>query len=321
MRAMVLEESRYVLRDVVIPEPQAGEVLIKVAYAGINRADLFQKQGRYPLPEHEPRIPGLEISGEVVACGAGVAGFSVGDNVCALLSEGAFAEYACVPAELVLPVPQGVTLPEAAVLPEALATAWVSLVWQAKLAKGERVLIHGGASGVGHIAIQVARQLGATVFATAGTEEKCNACAALGAVAIHHRNEVFEDVVKMHTQGRGVDVILDMVGGDYFTRNLSCLAQNGRLCLIAFLQGARVTAHLSPILLKHLSVMGSTLRARSLVEKAAIMTELHARLWPVMGQENGIMPMIYRIFLLDEAEKALAEMEQGLNLGKILLKM
>lgn len=321
MRAITLENAGYVVRDIPIPQPQVGEVLIKVAYAGVNRADLFQKQGRYPAPLAIPAVPGLEVSGEIAACGEQVEGFAAGEPVCALLSEGAFAEYACVPVGQVLPVPAGLSLAQAAALPEACFTAWISLVWQARLRAGESVLIHGGASGIGTMTIQVARALGGSVFSTAGTAEKCAACAALGAVAIHYRSESFEQVIRERTQGRGVDVILDMIGGECVARNLAALAQGGRLCIIAFLEGAKLSLNLAPVLLRHLSIMGSTLRARSSAEKAALAAEIREKLWPLMGQKNGINPMIYKIYDMDEAEKALAVMEQRLNIGKILLKI
>ena len=324
MRAIVLTPAPaadYLLQEVHTPQPRAGEVLIKVAYAGVNRADLFQLQGKYPRPSGSVAVPGLEVSGEVVVCGEGVTGWKQGDKVCALLSEGAFADYVCAPAGQVLPVPPGLALAQAAALPEACFTAWISFVWQAQLKAGETVLIHGGASGIGTIAIQIAKALGARVFATAGTPEKVAACAALGAEAINYREQDFVQVVREATAGKGVDVILDMVGGDYMSRNFEALAQGGRLCLIAFLKGSRMEINLSPILLKRLHVSGSTLRSRSLQEKAKIADELHASVWSRFIDEDGFKPMIAHIFPLEEAKKALMMLDKGLNIGKLLLKM
>lgn len=321
MQAIVLSEGRYLQQDVARPVPQNGQVLIRVAYAGVNRADLFQKQGRYPLPENAPAIPGLEVAGEVTALGEGVASFALGDKVCSLLGEGAFAEYVCTPATQILPVPASIGVDLAAALPEACFTAWVALMQKARMKPGESVLIHGGAGGIGHMAIQIAATLGARVFATAGTDEKCTACKQLGAEAINYQREDFVSVIQQATKGRGVDIILDAVGGDYLPRNLACLAPHGRLCIIAFLKGSRTDANLSPILLKSLQVTGFTLRALLPSEKAAITTELQQHIWPLIGAKDGIKPLIAQIFPLGEAEKALEHMHQGLNVGKILLKI
>ncbi len=322
MRAIALENGQYYFREYGRPQISADNVLIKVACAGVNRADLFQKQGRYPLPEGNPPVPGLEVSGEIAAIGDDVQGLKPGDRVCALMSEGAYAEYAAVPASLVLPVPESLTLEQAAALPEACFTMWISLVWQGKLKEGETVLIHGGASGIGTIAIQMARVLGAKrVFATAGSPEKCDACREAGAeAAINYNEKDYVEAIQKLTDGRGVDVILDMVVGDYFGRNLECLAHGGRMSIIAFLKGPKITANISPILLKHLSVMGSTLRSRPLPEKAKLASELRSLLWEHVGA-GRIKPFIYKVFPLEEAEKALASMEQGLNIGKIIIKM
>lgn len=321
MRALTLEGGVYRVQEYADPKPAPHEVLVRVSHAGVNRADLLQKQGRYPLPKREPAIPGMEISGEVLACGKDVSDFKPGEKVCALLAEGAFAELAGVDARHVLPVPSQVTLAEAAALPEACFTVWISLVWQAHLAKGESVLIHGAASGIGSMAIQIARHLGARVFATAGSPKKCALALKLGAErAIAYREEDYAASVLEATDGKGVDVILDMVGGDYFERNLSCLAQGGRLAIIAFLKGAKVQANLAPILLKHLSVMGSTLRARPAEQKAQLAMEIREGLWDPVAA-GTIKPVLDRVFALEEAENALNRMDQGLNIGKILLKM
>jgi len=314
-------QGNYACADVPATLPAAGEVLVRVAYAGVNRADLLQKQGRYPAPGGAQAIPGMEIAGEVAQCGEGVSVCKVGDKVCAIVSEGAFAETVAVDAAHLLPVPPGVSLEQAAALPEACFTVWISLVWQAHLAPGETVLIHGGASGIGTIAIQMARHLGARVFATAGSPEKCAVCETLGAErAIAYREEDFVAVVRDATGGKGVDVILDMVGGDYFQRNLECLAHGGRLAIIAFLKGARAEANLAPILLKHLRISGSTLRTRPAHEKAKLAAELRQNVWGAVA-EGRIKPVIDQVFPLKDAEKALERMDQGLNIGKILLKL
>jgi len=321
MRAVVLAQGEYQLTECATPSPKPQEVLIKVAYAGVNRADLFQKQGRYPLPENNPPVPGMEVSGEIIECGAEVAGWKKGDKVCALLSEGGFAEYVCAPSSLVLPVPETVRLEQAAALPEGCFTVWISFVWQAGLKKDETVLIHGGTSGIGSLAIQIAKMLGARVFTTAGTDIKCVLCEKLGVDrAINYHKEDYVAVVKEATQGKGVNVILDMVGGSYFMRNLDALAMDGRLCIIAFLEGSKIEASLSPILLKRLSVMGSTLRSRPLEQKARIAKEVQNNVWSAVAQ-GAVKPVIDRIFPLEEAQKALSRMEQGLNIGKILLKL
>jgi putative PIG3 family NAD(P)H quinone oxidoreductase len=316
MQAIVLENGAYYLRERERPAPPEGSVLIKVAYAGVNRADLFQKQGKYPLPEQG--IPGMEVSGEIAALGKGVKDFKKGDRVCALMSEGAYSEYAVVPTSLIFPVPKSMTLEQAAALPEACFTAWISLVWQGNLKANETVLIHGGASGIGIIALQIARALGARVFATAGSAEKCAACVKTGAEkAINYKEEDFVQAIKAHTH-KGVDVIMDMVGGDYFERNLEALKHGGRMSIIAFLKGSKVAANISPLLLKHLTVMGSTLRSRPLHEKEQVARELRERIWPKI-EKSEIVPVIDNIFPLREAEKALARMQEGLNIGKIVL--
>ncbi len=321
MQAITLEQGQYVLKDIAPPAPKVEDVLIKVAYAGVNRADLLQRLGKYPLPERTPAIPGLEVSGQITACGNLVRDFKVGDKVCALLPEGGFGEYATAHISTVLPVPERVSLENAAALPEACFTSWISLAWQARLRRGEVVVIHGGASGIGTIAIQMARMLGARIFATAGTQEKCDVCQKLGAErAILHTKEDFVSLVKNATDDKGADVVLDMVGGDYVARNMECLTRGGRLCTIAFLRGSKITLNLSPILLKNLSIMGSTLRTRPLHEKARITAELRERVWPTVAL-GTLKPVIDRVFPLAEATKALQRMEEGLNIGKILLKM
>lgn len=323
MHAIVLDspgpQGCYRLAECEAPIARAGQVLIRAAYAGINRADLLQKQGRYPLPQ--AHIPGMELSGEIIACGEGVARFKIGDTVCALVSEGAFAEYVAVDAQHVLPLVGGHSLEEAAALPEACFTVWISLMWQARLKAGESVLIHGGTSGIGSIAIQIAKLLGARAFSTSGSPEKCRLCEKLGVdLAIDYKKEDFVAHIKDATNGRGVDVILDMVGGDYFERNMNALAHSGRLAIIALQKGAKTEVSLAPILLKHLSITGSTLRSRPAYEKAQLAAEVEANLWPAVA-EGRLKPVIDHIFPLKEAEKALGRMDQGLNIGKILLKI
>lgn len=321
MQAVILNHGQYEICECAKPSLAAEEVLIKVAYAGLNRADLFQKEGKYPLPEKTPAIPGMEVSGEVVACGSNVKAFKPGDKVCALMSEGAFAEYTTTHESITFPLPEALSLEQGAALMEAIFTVWISLAWHGKIQPGESFLVHGGASGIGIVAIQVAKLLGARVFATAGTPEKCAACVKAGAEkAIHYHTEDYVEQIKALTQGKGVDVILDMVGGDYFARNLEVLALDGRLSIIAFLRGPKVTANLSPILLKRLSVSGSTLRSRTVEVKAQIAKEIRNRLW-INIEKGKLNPVIDEIFPLTDIEKALARMQQGLNIGKILIRM
>jgi putative PIG3 family NAD(P)H quinone oxidoreductase len=325
MHAVIVEnpgkEGRYHISECPVPVPASGQVLIKVAYAGVNRADLLQKQGKYPPPTGGLLIPGMELSGEIIGLGEGAGRYMVGDKVCALVSEGAFANIITVDEGHVLPVPLGVSLEQAAALPEACFTIWISLMWQAHLKPGQSVLIHGGTSGIGSIGIQIAASLGARVFATAGSQEKCALSQKLGAeLAVNYKETDFVAAIKAVTEGKGVDVILDMVGGDYFERNLQALAHGGRLAIIAFQKGAKVDANLAPILLKHLQITGSTLRSRPAEQKAKLAREVEAGVWP--GVANGtIKSVIDRIFPLKEAEKALQHMDQGLNIGKILIKM
>lgn len=306
--------------DLPMPQPAAGEIRIRTAYAGVNRADIFQRQGRYPAPDGASPVPGLEVSGVVDAVGEGVTMYKTGDEVCALISGGGYAQYCIAPAQQVLPLPIGWNLREAAALPEALATGWLVLIDKAQLQCGERVLIHGGASGVGVMAIQLAALHGAEVFATAGTEEKCAAIARLGARAIHYRTQDFSDGIMQETQSRGVDVVLDMVGGDYVNRNLALLAPGGRLVQIAFLQGAKVEVNLGPLLTRNISIHGTTLRGQPAQKKAEIMRNLLQTVWPALA-DGGIKALIDSEFPLPEAEKAHKRMENNLNIGKIVLKV
>jgi NADPH2:quinone reductase len=309
------------LTDRPVPDLLPGEVLVRVAAAGINRPDILQRQGKYPAPAGVTDIPGLEIAGEIVAGSAQAVGLRLGQQVCALVPGGAYAEFCAVPAALCLPVPAGWSLLEAASLPETLFTVWSNVFERAHIQPGESLLVQGGTSGIGVMAIQLATALGHRVWATAGTEIKVRACERLGAVrGIHYRCEDFVAIVKDMTQGRGVDVILDMVGGDYIARELDCLAEEGRLVLIALLRGARTEINLMPFLLRRLSLTGATLRGRSIPYKAAIARQLQQRVWPML-ESRVIQPVIDQIFPLEQAQKAHELMESGTHIGKIMLKL
>lgn len=299
------------------PEPGAGQILIAVAYAGVNRPDALQRAGAYAPPPGASDLPGLEAAGHVAAVGPGVTGWRVGDAVCALLPGGGYAEFAVTPAAHALPVPAGLTLREAACLPETCFTVWSNVVTRGGLGAGERLLVHGGSSGIGTTAIQIARALGARVFATAGSDDKCAACVALGAErAINYRTE---DFVAVMTAEGGADLILDMVGGDYIARNLRALADDGRLVQIAFLQGPKVEVNFSTIMVRRLTVTGSTLRPQSDLAKARIAADLRARLWPLI-EAGRVRPVIDSEFPLAEASAAHARMESSAHVGKIVLR-
>jgi putative PIG3 family NAD(P)H quinone oxidoreductase len=303
-----------------VPAPGHGEVLIKVAAAGVNRPDVVQRLGFYPPPPGAPDIPGLEVAGPVAAIGAGVTGIAEGNAVCALVPGGGYAEYCLADAPLVLPTPEGFSAIQAAGLPETFFTVWTNVFDRAGLMPGETILIHGGTSGIGTTAIQLANLFGARVFATAGSEAKVKACLELGAErAINYREEDFVAVTQRRTEGRGVDVILDMVGGDYVERNIKALATEGRLVNIAFLQGSKVEVNLMPVMLKRLTLTGSTLRPRTLEEKTAIADSLREKVWPLLNA-GRIAPVIDSTFHLMEAAKAHARMEEGGHIGKIILK-
>jgi putative PIG3 family NAD(P)H quinone oxidoreductase len=301
------------------PEPRAGEVLVRVAAAGVNRPDLMQRQGKYPPPPDASDIPGLEIAGTIETVGADVTAWRAGDPVCALVSGGGYAEYCTAPAPQCLPVPGGFSMVEAAAIPETFFTVWHNVFERGRLASGETLLVHGGASGIGTAAIQLARAFGARVLATAGSPEKCAACARLGAErAIDYRREDFVTAVREATGGRGVDVILDMVGGDYTPRNLACLAVEGRLVQIAVQKGARVEVDLLAIMQKRLTVTGSTLRPRPVEEKAAIARALRERVWPLL-ESGRVRPVIYETFPLARAADAHRALESGQHIGKVVL--
>jgi len=303
-----------------VPRPATGEVLIRVAAAGINRPDILQRTGNYPPPPGASPILGLEVSGTVAALGAEVAGWHEGDAVCALVAGGGYAEYCVAPAPQCLPVPKGVALVEAAGLPETFFTVWTNVFDRGRLAAGQSFLVHGGSSGIGTTAIQLARAFGARVFATAGSPEKCAICRDLGAErAIDYRQEDFVAVLKEATQGRGVDVILDMVGGPYVEKNLRSLAVEGRLVQIAFLQGSKVTLDLAHLMVRRQTITGSTLRPRPVAEKAAIARNLRDKVWPLI-EAGKVRPVIDRTFPLAEAAAAHRLMESSAHIGKILLR-
>jgi len=304
-----------------VPEPGQGEVLIKVAAAGVNRGDCVQRVGFYPAPPGASDLPGLEVSGTIIAIGPGVSLWKEGDEVCALMAGGGYAEYATVHEGSVLPRPEGVSLVDAAALPETVMTVWTNVFEDGQLRPGETLLIHGGSSGIGTTAIQLAATLGVKVLATAGSTEKCKACEDLGAArAINYRDEDFVEVVKAETGGNGADVILDMVGGDYVARNIQAAARMGRIVNIAFMTGSKVEVDLLPVMLKRLTLRGSTLRARDLGEKARLTAEVRLHAWPLVDQ-GRVTPVVDATFPLAEAAKAHERMEGSAHIGKILLTM
>jgi len=302
-----------------LPAPAAGEVLVRVAAAGVNRPDVMQREGKYPPPPGAPDLPGLEIAGEVVAAGEGVAAPAAGERVCALVAGGGYAEHCVAPASLCLPWPQGYDAVQAAALPETFFTVWTNVFDRGRLAAGERFLVHGGSSGIGTTAIQLARAFGATVYATAGSDEKCGRCTALGAqAAINYREQDFVERVQTLTDGAGVDLILDMVGGDYLPRNLECLAVEGRLVQIALLHGPKVEMNLLPVMLKRLVLTGSTLRPRTVAQKAEIARSLREKVWPLLD-DGTVAPVIHATFPLADATEAHRLMESSAHVGKIVL--
>jgi len=301
------------------PKPGAGEVLIEVAAAGVNRPDVLQRQGGYKPPPGASDIPGLEIAGRVVALGDGVAGWRVGDSATALVAGGGYAEFCAAPAPQCLPVPRGLDMVKAAAIPETFFTVWTNVFDRERLKPGETFLVHGGSSGIGTTAIQLAHAFGSRVFTTAGSAEKCAACVKLGADrAIDHKREDFVAVIEEATGGRGVDVILDMVGGGYFARNMKILAVEGRLVQIAFLQGAKAEIDLGPLMVKRQTLTGSTLRPRSVAEKGAIASALKEKVWPLI-ESGKVGPVIFKTFPLAEAAAAHRLMESGSHIGKIVL--
>ncbi|PRC91701.1 putative NAD(P)H quinone oxidoreductase, PIG3 family [Solimicrobium silvestre] len=302
-----------------IPVLRAGEVLIKVHAAGINRPDVFQRKGAYPAPAGASDLPGLEVAGEVVAGELSGSGFALGDMVCALVAGGGYAEYCAAPLAQCLPVPHGFTAVQAAALPETFFTVWSNVFDRAGLTGSETLLVQGGTSGIGVAAIQMATALGHKVIATAGSDEKCRACEELGAIrGINYKTENFEEVVHSLTGGRGVDVVLDMVAGDYVNRELTCMADDGRLVVIALLGGAKAQLDMGAILRRRLTVTGSTLRARSVEFKQVIAQKLHQKIWPLL-ESGKIKPVIYKTFSFEQASEAHVLMESSEHIGKIVL--
>lgn len=302
-----------------VPAPAKGEILIRVKASGVNRPDVFQRKGAYPPPPGASPLPGLEAAGEVAAIGSGVTRWRIGDQVTALTPGGAYAQYCLVHESNALPIPPGFTFSEAAALPETFFTVWHNVFQRGGLAAGETLLVHGGTSGIGTAAIQLAANFGAHVIATAGSAEKCEACVKLGAArAINYREQDFVPVVKQATEGRGADIILDMVGGDYIERNYDAAAEEGRVVQIAFLSGARTQVDFSKLMRKRLTHTGSTLRPRSVEFKAQIAQELETHVWPLLATRK-VAPVMDTIFPLREAWRAHERMEEGNHIGKIVL--
>lgn len=302
-----------------LPQPKEGELLIHVAAAGINRPDVLQRQGGYPPPQGASDVPGLEIAGTVVALGSEVQRYRVGDVICALVPGGGYAEYCTVHESNALPVPSGFSMIEAAGLPETFFTVWTNVFERGGLKAGETLLVHGGTSGIGTTAIMLGKAFGATVFVTAGNAEKCAACLNLGAdLAIDYRAQDFVAEVKSATGGRGVDVILDMVGGDYVARNYAAAARDGRIVQIAYQKGSKLEIDLMPLMIKRLIHTGSTLRPRSVAEKAAIALALEEKVWPLLSS-GRIRPQIHAVFPLKDASKAHEMLESSAHIGKIIL--
>ncbi len=302
-----------------MPQPGEGEVLVRVAAAGVNRPDVMQRQGRYPPPAGASDIPGLEVAGEVIALGANVSGLALGDRVTALLPGGGYADHALAAAALCLPIPNGLSMVEAAALPETFFTVWTNLFERGGLKAGESVLIHGGTSGIGTTSIQLAAAWGARVFATAGTTEKARACERLGAArGIDYRAEDFVEVIRQETAGKGVDLILDMVGASYLARNMDAAALEGRLVVISLIGGARAEINLGTLMSKRLTVTGSTLRVRTVAQKAAVADGLRRNVWPLLAA-GRVRPVIHATFPLAQASEAHRLMETSQHIGKIVL--
>jgi NADPH2:quinone reductase len=304
-----------------VPQPAQGEVLVRVAYAGVNRPDCLQRSGRYPPPAGASPIVGLEVSGEVVALGEGVTQWKLGDKLCALTNGGAYAEYVAVPQGQALPIPKGYDMLQAAALPENFFTVWTNVFQRGKLQKGETFLVHGGSSGIGLTAIQLAHAFGARVFCTVGNDDKAKACRDVGAdLAINYRTQDFVEAVLAQTQKQGVNMVLDMVGGGYIQRNLQVLAPDGRLVQIAFLQPSKVEVDWVSLMAKRLTFTGSTLRPRTAADKAQMARELNQHVWPLL-ESGSVKPVIYKVFDLAQAAQAHALMESSEHIGKIMLKV
>ncbi|WP_332743366.1 NAD(P)H-quinone oxidoreductase [Hydrogenophaga sp.] len=310
-----------VSRTCPVPIPAEGEILVRVAYAGVNRPEALQRKGLYAPPPGASTILGLEVSGEVVSLGVGATRWSVGDKVCALTNGGAYAEYVVVPEGQALPVPAGLSMLQAAALPENFFTVWANVFQRGGLRRGESFLVHGGSSGIGLTAIQLAKAFGASVLCTVGNAEKAAACKAAGAdIAINYRDQDFVDVALKATEGRGVNVVLDMVGGTYVERNLRALAVEGRLVQISFLESSRPELDWTPLMVKRITFTGSTLRPRSLADKTLIGQELVDQVWPLLSAKR-IAPVIHKVFPMDQASHAHALMESSEHIGKIMLEV
>lgn len=321
MQAIAVDSNHLILKNYPVPRPTANEVLIKVAAAGVNRADLMQRQGHYPPPSGASELLGLEVAGTIVAVGTKVSDIHIGDKVCALVTGGGYAQYCLASALCCLPMLEKHNFEQAAALPEALFTVWSNVFDRAALTAGETLLIHGGSSGIGTMAIQLAKAFGANVIVTAGSTEKCAACITLGAdAAINYQQEDFVEVVKGLTKRQGVAVILDMVGGDYLARNIACLAEDGRLVHIALQHGIHADINLLPVMLKRLTITGSTLRARDDSFKAAIARQLREKVLPLCA-ENIIKPIIHQTFSLADAEQAHAVLLNSQVIGKLILRV
>ena len=309
------------LGETEMPQPKEGDILIKVAYAGVNRPDCLQRSGRYPPPAGASPILGLEAAGHVVALGQGVTQWQIGEAVCGLANGGAYAEYAAIPQGQVLPVPKGLSLLQAAALPENYFTVWTNVFQRGHLQSGETMLVHGGSSGIGLTAIQLAKAFGAKVLCTVGNEDKVKACLKAGAdLAINYRTRDFVKETLNATDQKGVNIILDMVGGDYMQRNLSSLGVDGRLIQIAFLQPSKTEVDWISLMVKRLTFTGSTLRPRTAADKAQMASELKTKVWPMLEQ-NQCLPVIHQVFDMAEAVKAHELMESSLHIGKIMLKV
>lgn len=321
MQAIEVEADTLQLTARLTPKPASHQVLIKVVAAGVNRPDISQRKGLYPPPTGASDILGLEVSGTIVLVGAAVSHLNVGDKVCALVTGGGYAGYCLASALLCLPIPKGLSFVEAAALPETFFTVWSNVFDRAQLRAKETLLVHGGTSGIGVTAIQLAKAFHANVIITAGSEEKCNACIKLGAdTAINYHEQDFVTAVHKATRNKGVNVILDIIGGDYFPRNLKCLAYDGRLVQIALQNGIKAEINLLPILVKRLTITGSTLRARDDAFKADIANQLHKNVWPLLAS-GKIKPIIDSTFTLDEAAVAHEYMESSQHIGKIILEV
>lgn len=309
------------LREEPLPIPGVGEVLIKVHTAGVNRPDVMQRMGVYPPPPGASPLPGLEVAGEICALGPECKRWSVGDRVVALTPGGGYAEYVTAPYPQVLPWPSSLSAAEAAGLPETFFTVWSNLFQRAYAAEGDRLLVHGGSSGIGSTAILLAKAFGLTVYTTAGSDKKCQFARDLGAdLAINYKTHTFEDAIRSATGGKGVDVVLDIIGGDYLMRNVSCMTQNGRHVTIAFQRGPKTNINLGPILIKRLTLTGSTLRPRSIDFKGAVAAELEQLVWPLL-EDGSIKPVIDSVFEIENVRAAHSLMDSSEHMGKIILSM